>query len=664
MNKLQIYVCAKLLGCLLCLLGAMTSCTREDDMPLINENGEGGVHTVYIRAGMAASGETKVDKVDGETGLKVTWGEIETFTLLDVKEGNDMRPARNFELVERSSDLHHATFEGELPNGMADGEPLYAFYPAIAEDSYDSPKHMTLRLDKQKGTLADVPVYMYGKTAYNCNSENISLTFHHLVSVVRMELVFPEELTTVTDLKFGAKTETGEELLPTIIDVDITGNSPQYDVNSCSDISFVDDNGNPKVFSLDRGHLTIYFSVISQNLEDIVLSAKGNDEQTYTGTIKNREIMAGTFYKAADVRMILPINITTVVDNKLKNRRMIIGNLNNGESVEAVIGDDGSISLPGSKVGDILLEGDYVYFCIPRVVKFVRKLTSDDLSTRTIELPPKDEASFFQYGWTTGVYMGINVDGSTAQDAKPLYWSLGNLIMKKEGSGYSWHIATEVETKDEGNGNYSNDFLPSGIYESNSDGYTNCTLYSQWDKFGWGDATGLKTVRDLNAYPQGDGLNIWGNPDYDICRAKLGGAWRLPKGGTGELTEIAGLLDTDYPSLQPEGHWENSDGFTGYVYTYHYPPTEEGGDNGGINTLRLPATGYRDGTIVRHRGEYGYYWTGTGQNTTNASSVYFLRFVDFDDPFTEDGDNSTYDDYVEHWLGFRYHGMAVRAVTE
>lgn len=664
MNRLYTNVDTKLLGCLFCLLVGVAACTHEEDLPGIHEGEEGGTHTVYIRAGMSASGDTRVDKADEENNLKVTWSASETFSLFDVKEGNDMRPARNFDLVARSNNNHSATFEGELPNGMAHGQPLYAFYPAIAEESYDSPKHMTLYLNNQKGTLADAPVYMYGKTAYDCNSENISLTFHHLVSVVRMEFAFPTNLTSVSELKFGAKGANGtDELLPTIVNVDITGNTPQYTATSCSDINFVDDNGDAKTFNLQNGKVTVYFSVISQNLENIVISAKGNDGVVYMGTIKNREIVAGKFYKAADVQMVTPIQITTVANNNFKRRPMIVGNIANGESVEATVGDDGTLTLTGAQMGDILLVDDYVYFCIPKVVKFVRKLTQDELNSRQINLPPKDDPSFYQYGWMTGVYMGINVDGSTAADAKPLYWSLGNLIMKKENSGYSWHIATEVETKDEGNGDYSNDFLPPGIIENGTDGYTQTTLYSQWDKFGWGDATGLKTTRDANAYPQGANLNICGTAN-DICRAKLGGAWRLPKGGEGRNTEIAGLLDTNFSDLQPNGDWVDSDGFTGYKYTYYYAATETGVDNAGINTLLLPATGYRDGTTVRHRGEYGYYWTGTGQDATNASIVYFLRFLNYDDPFPNDGDNSTGDDYVEHWRGFRYHGMAVRAVTE
>ena len=272
--------------------------------------------------------------------------------------------------------------------------------------------------------------------------------------------------------------------------------------------------------------------------------------------------------------------------------------------------------------------GKEIWVCIPKVVKFFHTLTADEANNKVLTLPDKGAGSkllednnykagdnYYKNDWIVALYMGVNKDGSTDANATPLYWSTGNLIATKTGDGdndVAFHIATDAETKNEGTTN-------------NYENYTNRSIGSQWNLFGWGDATGLRT--DDSDYGPSDATDICGNASYDIARAQLGDSWYLP--GT-ELQSMQGLLSSS-------GSWDDTAKTRSYSYTI----------SNITNTLSFPVAGHRHGLDLIDRGSRGYYWS----SGTLPSSVlaYYLLF----------------DSGAVDWLYvIRYCGLSVRPVSE
>jgi len=256
--------------------------------------------------------------------------------------------------------------------------------------------------------------------------------------------------------------------------------------------------------------------------------------------------------------------------------------------------------------------GKDIWVCIPKVVKFFHTLTADEVNNKVLTLPDKDAGSkllednnykagdnYYKNDWIVALYVGINKDGSTDADATPLYWSTGNLIATKTGDGdndVAFHIATDTETKGE---------TATTDYQS----YSNRSIGSQWDLFGWGDATGLKTSQNNGDYGPSGSADICGNASYDIARAQLGGSWHLF--GKKELESMSNLL------LNFPGSWDNTVRTRSYTYTI---------SNSSItNTLSFPAAGYREGTGGSIRGSIGYCWGGQGFSDI-AANLCFAAF--------------------------------------
>ena len=280
----------------------------------------------------------------------------------------------------------------------------------------------------------------------------------------------------------------------------------------------------------------------------------------------------------------------------------------------APIGADGIVHFGNNYLTGVAV-GDKVWFCIPGVVKFFHTLTEEDMVAESIALPDKD-------------YMGINKDGlsisygsgspmaSHATDI-PIYWASGNLMAVKVGNDggntiASFRIATYDETVEEAQST-GTVFIPNtgnGMDTSNStDSYKNCAIGFRWDTFGWGDSTGLKANQYSESgynFPN-NYTNICANPAYDICRAQLGGSWRLPSSNNDfSNNEWAPFCDSnsDIGTVEPNGQrWEaegctdvdNAQHTCGRSYAYTIPGT------GITNTLIFPAAG-------RNRGKAGHYW--------------------------------------------------------
>ena len=93
------------------------------------------------------------------------------------------------------------------------------------------------------------------------------------------------------------------------------------------------------------------------------------------------------------------------------------------------------------------------------------------------------------------------------------------------------------------------------------------------------------------------------DPEDDVAHVKWGGDWRMP-------------TRAEQDELRNECTWEwiTQNGVNGYRVT---------GPNG--NSIFLPAAGFRAGTDIYYRGDYGYYWSSSLNSyySNNACYLYF-----------------------------------------
>lgn len=284
-----------------------------------------------------------------------------------------------------------------------------------------------------------------------------------------------------------------------------------------------------------------------------------------------------------------------------------------------------------------------IWICIPKVVKFFHRLTAAELNSKTLTLPDKDTGSTLKEtptigaenkryvnDWIVALYMGINKYNGITETDIPLYWATGNLIATKTNIANSgstttvFHVATADESIAEGKINTvyyttpatADRYTIAGMVINAIDGYSGCTAGSQWDMFGWGDATGLKTSKTDNDYPI-KVTNICGT-DQDICRSALGGSWRLPSGGI--VNDVNG--GELYAMKDISSSWYDDNG-SGIICTY----TDKINSINVTftNTLLFPATGSRLGIEVGGRGNAtaGDYWSGA----LIKGNTYRLRFA-------------------------------------
>ncbi len=169
------------------------------------------------------------------------------------------------------------------------------------------------------------------------------------------------------------------------------------------------------------------------------------------------------------------------------------------------------------------------------------------------------------------------------------------------------------------------------------------------DYFAWGEIAPKSEYTEENCKTYGKHLgDIAGNPKYDAARANWGGSWRMPT-----ITEICELLD------KCKWDWIWTDGNNGYKVT---------GPNG--NSIFLPASNFRNGSLLITEGEVGCYWCSTQYDSN-------LRF-EYDDIVWETcrqendsqcGYNLGFDlttssgPYYVDWAS-RYIGFNIRPVAE
>lgn len=655
---------------LMCLLACATAaCSNDLDQKEIPATAEGERITVTATADMPqGQPSTRLDfeeTTDGTDKLKITWRAIndpkgrETFSVLPAT-GSTTPPIFTLHSVD-PADAHKASFTGEIT--PADGATYYAVYPALPTASATAATAIPLEMTGQTGdALDESKVYMSGSSTYTSGG-TLDFGFQHLTSIVKATLKFPEALAgaTASDVTFIA---TGG--LHTNADADITSTPITYSNHTTGSLAL----SNTFLLSNDaNAETTVYLHILPDDaLTDFKVKAKV-DGKSYIGTVSaSTTITAGKMYTKTVVMVKNEFEVNTTIPSgaayNYDGMEIQIGTWQAGSPIQTTLAT--TTIANGKAVFELpsaLSADTKIWVCIPRVVKYFHTLTASE--TNGLTLPDKDGGSTlkanpvaggkpYENDWIVGLYMGVNKDGSTDATATPIYWATGNLIATKTNAANSgsttaaFHIATPAETESEA----ANSYIPywtstagAAIYDS----YKRCPPGDQWNKFGWGDATGLMAggiATNYAPYITSPNQSISGNDSYDIALAQLGGSWRLPNGGTNN--EFAAFADSNNPDLLPNGEdWTDSAGT--YIGRKYIHMISDAGSVGNTitNTLMFPKGGYRNDKDQK-AAQNGFYWSGTVSDKIN-NPYYFVLI-------------QSNGSMANSWL--RSYGQTVRPVSE
>lgn len=652
MKKQHFYLCL-----LASMLGMMTTgCsdeTTQTDTPTAPD--EDGRITVTASAGMPQGGaSTRLGFEEDDDKLLITWkDDNETFSVLGGTES--ATPSLFTQTAVDATDKHKANFTGQI--NADESTTYYAVYPEITGNTAVAATSISLDMTGQTGTALDeTKTYMYATSGYDATSNALTFNFNHLTSILKVTLKFTlpvnandatlNDVTKVDGLPTRATTgKTADKVtftadgLKSKANVDLTkGAYTSVEGETTNSLtlggSFTLTNSSSNIYYAD-----VYLYVLPGTLENLTVSATVDGTEYSCKLSEQTTLEAGKMYTVSDAKMESP---TFTVDTKINTYSVSY----DYDELEMQFGTDGNTTATSTETitdgkatffGDL---NDYVnqtiWVCIPKVVKFFHKVTTEDVESGTLELPNKDDGStlleddqykagenYYKNDWIVALYIGINKDGSEDANATPIYWATGNLIATKTNdTGSNTNAFFHISTKDEYTTN-TPITLPPNIQESKTDGYTQCAIGSQWDRFGWGDADGLMTSTTPSDYASGHTSNntdinnpVWltisSNPQYDIASKQLGGSWRLPGGGDnsndgkGELRKL----------IDDKTNFNTSKG----TYTYTY--TENGKNI--LNSLYFPITGDRNGADPSNP-DAGCYWSGVAKIPENKDDNPTLR---------------------------------------
>ena len=331
---------------------------------------------------------------------------------------------------------------------------------------------------------------------------------------------------------------------------------------------------------------------------------------------------------------------TTVGENYYSGLTMQIGLAGSTDVIsEALIDKNGK----GVFYVDLSsLVGKEIWFCVPKMVKFFHTISVAEADGGAVVLPDKDGGSTLDYSglkndWIVALYLGVNKDG-TAEGA-PLYWATGNLMAVKTSeaggpSKVSYHIADLQESEEEGCVGNTMVGLDERLKTNVLDGYEDMPAGSKWDQFAFGDPTGLmlydNNKTDVFCIDSGQMksdstdivFDICGDARFDAARAQLGGLWRLPTCGKTGVNEFAAFEDDceEYADLLPDGVPYGTSGVS-FGMDYNYTVSIDG-KKVTVNTLRLPATGFRHANdMYAGTAKFCLYWGGIADPTGTAPFV-------------------------------------------
>lgn len=290
---------------------ALAACSSDDE--LLDNVGNGvpdkGEKVTVIAT--LPGGDTRValqDVIDenGKNIIKVDWNESgERFTVMNATDVMDEDNETTYVFTQTEGDA----FTGNLPTAV-EGEPYYAFYPAIdlydededywRYDYYDtdedhwmdaqsfSPTFVPFDFYSQDGTLNEAYTLMYATSA-----DGKQFDFHHLTAIVKFTLTglpeWMEEAYVYINWAEGCNTEGVLDLTQT----DVAAMYPQTEEGVFMQLDAVAKDGTCTFYAylppVAAGQ-TINIELLSEN-EDSVYKGVASVELT-------KDIEAGKFYRA------------------------------------------------------------------------------------------------------------------------------------------------------------------------------------------------------------------------------------------------------------------------------------------------------------------------------------------------------------------------------
>lgn len=353
--------------------------------------------------------------------------------------------------------------------------------------------------------------------------------------------------------------------------------------------------------------------------------------------------LMGCFPEENPIRLNTYLTIQTTVGDAsqyYKGLTMEMGMAGSTQAIStAVVDENGKAHF---SIDANAVTGKNVWFCVPKMVKFFHTLTAEEVAGNSLTLPDKDkgstvDASGLKNDWIVALYMGVNKDGEA--DSAPLYWATGNLIAVKtngagEASEVAYHIGNAEETEEEGCPGNSLVDMDDRLLSNIRDGYVNMPAGSKWDMYAFGDPTGLMLydqeklaqyciqLGQMSMEIDNICFDISGDARFDAARAQLGGLWRLPTCGKTGLNEFAAFEDDceEYVGLLPDGQTYGTESVS-FGMEYSYSVSIDGKDIS-VNTLRLPAAGYRHATSLHSGvGKFCLYWSGNADPTATPPFI-------------------------------------------
>ena len=196
------------------------------------------------------------------------------------------------------------------------------------------------------------------------------------------------------------------------------------------------------------------------------------------------------------------------------------------------------------------------------------------------------------------------------------------------GTRYSdLHYAVTYESDFENGHGFVELGLPSGLkWATCNVGAENPDDYGNYYAWGETEPNNVYTIDECSTYYENDLYNIYGNPQYDAAATHWGGKWRMPTN-----VEMQELIDNC------DWTWTTQNGVYGY----------EVKSRSSVNSIFIPAAGYRDNEELENAGTQGRYWCGTRPDPEHQGHCH--KF--------EDNVNVCSTEY-------RYYGFAIRPVFE
>lgn len=295
---------------ILAAIAAMvTSCSNDE---LTDSGNQKGVVIKATAGTPTGNPDTRLsyddDTAQGGSGkMKITWATGDAFTVYEsVSNKTDYT-------LTSGAGTSSASFEGTWNSAPASSANLYALYPA--NSTATDPTAVTLSLDGQKGTLADLKNYNYmtASTTYNGAGDLSFGTFTHRVAIVKLVLTFPDGV--AGDAVFVGLQAAGLR------------NSAQLNLITGSFTNLqsgeVTTGANTLVVT-NKQPLTTYLCVFAGALTNVkAIATVGNDD--YEVDLSNLTLVAGNMYTAkAEPKMVYNTGSFYLKDGSVVSKRITL----------------------------------------------------------------------------------------------------------------------------------------------------------------------------------------------------------------------------------------------------------------------------------------------------------------------------------------------------